>query len=1285
MTALQLWLVLICGGSAASFQNHATAPANSASAAGDSDAGHTSITTWEFELDPHDLGVREQWFSPQAKPALARNITSPGPWEAMGVGKMGDYSGVGWYRQQLVVPAIPANGSLWLWIGGAPGGVLRSANVYANAVHIGRHVGYVDPLEMELTPAVQPGGTLTLAVAIDSRWNRTEDPLWASGALGSCFTGGCGGMLGNAQLQIRQRAWIEDSVTTSCADTGNGSTWRCAVGFSLVGDMNTDDRIGLTICESGQQSGAGQGCVTSTPAAVRSTAGDRMTLSLAIPAAKLWNPGTQQAQANLYVANLTLVGSGGQSIATTMTRFGIRSISTDGPRIIWNGEPLFLRGYGDDAQYGFTGAPPMNKDYYMTQLVEMKSLGYNYIRFHTHQMPDVAHEAADELGFLTDPEFSMCSSYELSIPDNLPPATTEAMEDIFRRSFASIVNRRQHHPSLFGYILSNEISWGGPGDRMFVELYRYAKQHDPDRPCLWTEGAITLDIASMDIPALACRNGTNESDFHCFQDVYIPDSVWSHTGSDDGHTDVPMHDIISGVAVEELPVPMLLHEAFDSRTFPRLNESMQSYEGGLVDVGPTFLPSINKMRALGLYEENDRWADATEAAYTMYMKAYIENYRLDPAVSGYEWWLAWTYLGGSSGILAGNENKPTAKPGISNATIRCEKRHFLRHLYIKTNILPRQGRDKHRENSKKVPFSCRTLQQNVVLLVKDPVRLQTTGRYPGEFVPIEVQLSNWTFSGDPAWFGNAVQLSWTVSIPGGPQLDNGTSDINHLAVVQGTTGPIAVFGVETPAVSDATKILIEVTLQVGVDIIAANRWNLTVFPPVAPATACSVPVFVASEDLLGAAQVVCKNAAVAPSSLASQAGPFVLVVQENGLTEEDAATLARAGGMVLLLNPASGWPVCNHSALGQVTMGEVRFDQPWWMNPGMTGTLVYNTTLVQSMMGAAGVVRRYDHRHLDYSWANVVDRGQAYTLDHLDAGAARVVHIRAIPAFINLQLQTTVSNSALVWEGKIAARARFIVSGLNLNISSWESSAAAQQAEPAARFLFGKLVSYAVSEAAALVTNALVTNALAPQLDNNANDPPSFCTAGSEQACQQRKTVPGGVANRNFEIAMRVHLDHDAVVDAIHPRLSALGDSGGAGGVLIVPVVYATTSSPSPAKNTSAFCSQAPAGHVLPGSWQPQRLVAKGPATKFTAAANATVWARLPLMAPTPLTAGTYWIGFLSAGDLNCFADVTPPGGKAAPLDFYALRSFSSGPGLGPELSWVEGSSSVAIYASTKS
>jgi len=42
---------------------------------------------------------------------------------------------------------------------------------------------------------------------------------------------------------------------------------------------------------------------------------------------------------------------------------------------------------------------------------------------------------------------------------------------------------------------------------------------------------------------------------------------------------------------------------------------------------------------------------------------------------------------------------------IGAALGQARKRHFLSHLYIKCIILPRQARDKHRENSKKVPFS----------------------------------------------------------------------------------------------------------------------------------------------------------------------------------------------------------------------------------------------------------------------------------------------------------------------------------------------------------------------------------------------------------------------------------------------------------------------------------------------------------------------------------------------------------------------------------------------------
>jgi drug/metabolite transporter (DMT)-like permease len=46
---------------------------------------------------------------------------------------------------------------------------------------------------------------------------------------------------------------------------------------------------------------------------------------------------------------------------------------------------------------------------------------------------------------------------------------------------------------------------------------------------------------------------------------------------------------------------------------------------------------------------------------------------------------------------------------LLTANFWCEKRHFLRHSYIKTNISPRHARDKHRKNSKKSGVLCRAV------------------------------------------------------------------------------------------------------------------------------------------------------------------------------------------------------------------------------------------------------------------------------------------------------------------------------------------------------------------------------------------------------------------------------------------------------------------------------------------------------------------------------------------------------------------------------------------------
>lgn len=100
------------------------------------------------------VGQSERWFDPRAKPRLARTITTPGAWEAQGVGNETalmphQLQGIGWYRKTVTLPYSSGSfTSVWLWVGGAPGGVMRSAVVYANGKRVGRHVGYLEALEV---------------------------------------------------------------------------------------------------------------------------------------------------------------------------------------------------------------------------------------------------------------------------------------------------------------------------------------------------------------------------------------------------------------------------------------------------------------------------------------------------------------------------------------------------------------------------------------------------------------------------------------------------------------------------------------------------------------------------------------------------------------------------------------------------------------------------------------------------------------------------------------------------------------------------------------------------------------------------------------------------------------------------------------------------------------------------------------------------------------------------------------------------------------------------------
>ena len=91
--------------------------------------------------------------------------------------------------------------------------------------------------------------------------------------------------------------------------------------------------------------------------------------------------------------------------------------------------------------------------------------------------------------------------------------------------------------------------------------------------------------------------------------------------------------------------------------------TVRRYSNRLFNASVWLATSIQQMRQLGLLGENELWSVASERSYTVWLKVFIECFRLDNAVSGYEWWLGFDWLGASNGIIAGHENKWRPKAG----------------------------------------------------------------------------------------------------------------------------------------------------------------------------------------------------------------------------------------------------------------------------------------------------------------------------------------------------------------------------------------------------------------------------------------------------------------------------------------------------------------------------------------------------------------------------------------------------------------------------------------------
>ncbi len=540
---------------------------------------------WQFRFAPDDRGTSERWFD--GSNGFDRTIKVPGCWDAQGVGESTDKLrhsaiGVGWYRRIFSIPRDWRGRKVWLVVGG----VHRSADFWVNGRHAGEHIGYPTSFRIDITNALIQGKTQALVIAVDSRRTLDEDALTGTFDVIDYMDLTWGGIFEHVSLEATGDTWLDDIFCLP-----DPTMHSVTVQPSLGGESDRGLTIDYTVLDGRQVYANGTIAIES--------------FQIDLPNAPLWTPD----EPHLLTLELTLKREG-ESLDKRRVRFGLRRLEVRGPDFILNGERFFLRGYGDDFTFPRELLPPADVGYWKKYLQKRKDFGFNGVRHHSMMPTESYLQAADEVGMLVQPELPI--AYQPFFDHASPTA-----RELYTRVWTDYIRQMRNHPSVMSWCMGNELWNGFP---MGPELYRLAKELDPTRPVIDTDGiGPSIDRLTLDYHMVQ------------FDEGQLP---WgTHRGK---------------YEITKPAKPTLVHEMANISVLPSPSD-IPKYDGA---VKPFWLQEMAAaVRKQGLEKELPAMLAASAHLQASLLKLNIEAARLSPGIDGFHQWLFRDYWTRSSGFV----------------------------------------------------------------------------------------------------------------------------------------------------------------------------------------------------------------------------------------------------------------------------------------------------------------------------------------------------------------------------------------------------------------------------------------------------------------------------------------------------------------------------------------------------------------------------------------------------------------------------------------------------------
>ena len=361
---------------------------------------------WDFVTDEDEQGERARFFD-EFPLEDSRRTTVPGVWETQA--GFEDYRGVAWYHREFEAP----------WAGACLltfGAVAYRAKVWLNGEYLGEHEGsftafrFIGNLSLDVND---------LVVRVDNR--HSDETLPKETADWYHY----GGISRSVVCEEIDDAYIEQVHVVGRLD-GQVDVRATIVNGS---DREQDLELALSVPDA-----------EATARTVTLGPGVRVVeeLRVRIDEPQWWSP----ADPVLYEAIVTL----GEDMF--VERFGLREVRTDGPQILLNGEPIWLRGvnrHEDHPDWGFA----LPERIMLKDIDIILSLNCNAVRGSHYPNHPTFLDLCDENGLLFVAEIPgwQYSAYQLS---------HSPTKDLLGSMLQEMVAQQYNHPSIIIWSLHNE-------------------------------------------------------------------------------------------------------------------------------------------------------------------------------------------------------------------------------------------------------------------------------------------------------------------------------------------------------------------------------------------------------------------------------------------------------------------------------------------------------------------------------------------------------------------------------------------------------------------------------------------------------------------------------------------------------------------------------------------------------------------------------------------------------------------------------------------------------------